>query len=121
MMKKKMVSLTLAALLALAVCSGAALAYYQPETPAAAAAEAAGPLYCHGGGHHGGRHGGHGHHGSAETCEWLFHACGECKNVNCQDEDHAHRCPADCADGDHHHYEVCRYSDGTLALVQKKA
>jgi len=120
LVRKKMACLTLAAMLALTVCSGAALAYGQPEAASAMAAESA--LYCHGHGHHGGRgHGGHGCHGGAETCDWLFHACGDCWDVNCTDEDHDHRCPADCTNLKHHHYGVCQYTDGTLELVRKRA
>ncbi|MDE7263012.1 MAG: hypothetical protein K2N78_13260 [Oscillospiraceae bacterium] len=119
-MKKKKVCLVLAALLALAVCTSAALAFCQPETASAIAVE---PLYCHGSGHHGGNghHGGQGHHGSMETCDWLFHAYGDCMNVYCTDETHVHRCEADCDDVYHQHYSVCQYSDGTLALGQRKA
>ena len=76
--KKKRVCLVLAALLALTVCTGMALAYCQ--------AEAAGPevLYCHGNGHHGGgHHGGDSGHGTAEACGWRFHAYGDCADVNC--------------------------------------
>ena len=118
LMKKKLVCLTLAAMMALAVCSGAALAYCQPE---AASVMAAGDvLYCHGKGRHGGHQGGHGHHGKGETCDWLFHGCGDCWDVNCTDEDHDHQCAADCTNEDHHHYSVCRYADGTLELVRQK-
>ena len=113
-MKRKTVSLLLAVLLALSVCGSAALAYSHP------AAEGVELLYCHGSGHHGSRSGGHGHHGESETCDWLFHACGKCRDVNCTDEDHDHRCPLDC-DEDHRHYGVCQYDDGTLELVRKRA
>lgn len=113
-----MVSLMLALMLTLVVCTGAAFAYSQPEAVSARADV----LYCHGSGHHGGgHHGGRGHHGKGKTCDWLFHACGDCNDVYCTDEDHNHRCPTDCDDADHHHYGVCRYTDGTYALVQKKA
>jgi len=117
--KKKLACLTLAAMLALTVCTGAAGAYCQPEAASAIAVEGVSPLYCHGHGHHGGR--GHGCHGGVQNCDWLFHACGDCKNVNCTDEDHAHRCPVDCTNENHHHYGVCQYADGTLQLVRKKA
>ncbi len=109
--KKKRVCLVLAALLALTVCAGMALA-------------ADGALYCHGGGHHGGgHHGGDGHHsgdhGTAEACGWRFHAYGDCSDVNCTREGHVHRCTMDCADAGHQHYGVCQYTDGTLALTQR--
>ena len=110
LVKRKLACLALALMLAVTVCTGAALAYSQPE---------AGILYCHGSGHHGGRHGGHGHH--TETCDWLFHACGDCTDVYCTNEDHAHRCPVDCDNADHCHYGVCRYADGAMALVRKRA
>ena len=117
--RMRAVCLAMAALLALTVCTGAGLAYCQPE--AAAVAGSAGPLYCHGHGGHGGHgRGGRGHHGSAETCDWLFHACGDCADVYCDDEDHIHRCPVDCDDEDHLHYGVCLYADGTMTLVKAK-
>lgn len=116
-MRRKTGCLALAVLLALTVCGGAAQADCQMKAASPAAAEEVAPLYCHG---HGGRHGGHGHHGSAEACDWLFHACGECTDVNCLDENHAHRCPMDCTNPDHQHYPVCRCANGSLQLVQKK-
>ena len=56
-----------------------------------------------------------------EACDWLFHAHGTCADVNCTDETHAHRCPVDCDHAEHQHYGVCRYANGTLALLEKKA
>ena len=112
--RRRIICLPLAVLLALTVCTGAALAYCPPEAAAAAAA-GADPLYCGGGGHHGegrgGHHGGGGHgcHGTQTTEEepaypWLFCPSKGCVDMNCTDETHYHYCPALCDDPDHEHY-----------------
>ena len=125
MKKKKMVCAVLAALLALTLCTGAGLAYCQPDIVSAITVGSIDPLYHHGSSHHGGHHdSGHhdsGHHDEPEDCDWLFRAYGKCKDVNCTKKSHSHRCDADCANENHRHYSVCQYADGTLKLGQKKA
>lgn len=112
-MKRKMVCRTLALLLAVTVCAGAALACGRPE--AARAGDGIDLLYCgghHGGGHHGGgRHGCHGGSQSTDAgtvsgteCPWLFCPSKGCVDVNCTNADHYHYCPALCADPEHEHY-----------------
>ena len=114
-MRKKILCLTLAAVLALTACTGAALAYSQTE--------ADGPLYCHGGGHHGGNGGGRhgsGHHGTQTTTTttepaypWLFCPSKGCVDVNCTNTNHFHYCSALCADPAHEHY--CDLEDVTFS------
>ena len=126
-MRKRTVCLVLAALLALTLCTGAALAWYQPEAAAAIAVEGVDALYHHGHGHHGGgHHGGCDHHGSdcqceVEECDWLFRTYGRCKDVNCTKKSHSHHCDVDCTTEWHKHYSVCQYEDGTLMLGEKIA
>lgn len=112
--RRRTICLTLAALLALTVCTGAALAYCQPEAASAAAA-GVDPLYCGGRGHHGGGRGGHhgggGHgcHGTQTTAAepaypWLFCPSKGCVDTGCTRTDHFHYCSALCADPEHEHY-----------------